>query len=104
MTWTAHSSVGVAQIVFYVPAFLAAKYLLFFKHGRPILAWFALSTFSAVRIASGVLLILFSNNPTKVGYIVGALVLEGTGLLPLIETTIGLLRIMYERMSQTHYT
>jgi hypothetical protein len=47
MVWNAHASVGVAQAVFYVPAFIAAAYLLFVKHGRPRMAWYALTVFTA---------------------------------------------------------
>lgn len=94
MTWDAHSSVGVAQAVFYAPVFLASIYLLFFKHGKPILPWLALFTFSAVRIAGGIILALFVDHQDDVGYIIAGLVLQGTGVVPLILSTIGMLVVM----------
>lgn len=91
MTWDAHSSVGVAQAVFYAPAFAAALYLLFFKHGKPILPWLALFVFSATRIAGGIILALFADHQADVSYIIAGLVLQGTGVVPLILSTIGMI-------------
>ena len=42
----AHAKVGIAQIVFYVPAIVVAIYLAFFRHGRPSMAWRLLLIFS----------------------------------------------------------
>ena len=41
------SSVGVAQIAFYVPVLIAACILWLHKHSKPKTAWFALVLFSA---------------------------------------------------------
>lgn len=111
MTWNAHSYVGLFQTIFYVPALAAATYQLLHKHGRPRMAWMGLTLFSAgmafiehclllhltilkVRIAGGIVLILFVNNEASVSYIIASLVLQGTGVLPLLLCTIGLLRLM----------
>lgn len=51
-------------------------------------------TIRAVRIAGGIVLILFVNNEASVSYTIAALVLQGTGVFPLILCTIGLLRLM----------
>ena len=42
----AHAKIGIAQIVFYVPAIAVAKYLVLFRHGRPRMAWILLLVFS----------------------------------------------------------
>ena len=42
----AHAKIGIAQIVFYVPAIAIAVYLLFFRHGRPRMPWILLFVFS----------------------------------------------------------
>ena len=94
MTFNSHSDVGAAQIAFYVSAFLVACVLVFYVHGRPRMAWTCLMLFSAVRIAGGATLIIVANHRDSVGYIIAGLVLEGTGVIPLILSTIGLLRIM----------
>jgi len=47
-----------------------------------------------VRIAGGIVLILFVNNEASVSYTIATLVLQGTGVVPLLLCTIGLLRLM----------
>ena len=42
----AHAKIGIAQIVFYVPAIAIAVYLLLFRHGRPRMPWILLFVFS----------------------------------------------------------
>ena len=40
------------------------------------------------------MLVLYTQHPDSVGYIIAALVFQGTGVIPLILCTVGLLRIM----------
>ncbi|MBE7181942.1 MAG: hypothetical protein INR71_12185 [Terriglobus roseus] len=94
MTWTSHSSVGVAQAIFYVPILLLSFHLLFFRQGPPFFAWRSMLLFSAVRIAGGIVLILVQNNPDSVGLIIAGLILENTGVIPLLLVADGLLTIM----------
>ncbi|KAF2100488.1 hypothetical protein NA57DRAFT_74095 [Rhizodiscina lignyota] len=94
MTLNVHSDVGIAQIAFYIPALFATCFLIFHKHGRPRMAWTSLVLFSSVRIAEGAILVVFENHPQSVGYIIAGLVFQGTGVIPLILSTIGLLRII----------
>ena len=42
----ARAKIGIAEIVFYVPMIVVAKYLLIFRHGRPRMAWLLLLVFS----------------------------------------------------------
>lgn len=89
-----HSKVAIAQIVFYVPAIVAAAVLLFHRHGRPRQAWIILQIFCLIRVACGIVTIVYENNPTNVGLYIAALILLTAGLLPLIAATLGLLRII----------
>ncbi|GIC92450.1 uncharacterized protein Aud_008916 [Aspergillus udagawae] len=91
---TDHSKTAIAQIVFYVPAILAAAVLLFHRHGRPRQAWIILQVFCLIRVACAIVTILYENTPTSVGLYIAALILLNAGLLPLIAATIGLLRII----------
>jgi hypothetical protein len=94
MTWNARSYVGLFQSISYVPAVTVATYLLFVKHGRSRHAWFALTLFCAVRIAGGTILIVLQTNQQSVGYTLAAILFQGAGVLPLILSTIGMLKIM----------
>ena len=40
------AKLGIAEIVFYIPAFTIAAYLLFLRHGKPRMAWILLFVFS----------------------------------------------------------
>lgn len=46
MALDARAKIGIAEIVFYVPVIAVAQYLLFFRHGRPRMAWLLLLVFS----------------------------------------------------------
>ncbi|EAW19925.1 uncharacterized protein NFIA_095450 [Aspergillus fischeri NRRL 181] len=91
---TDHSKVAIAQIVFYVPAIVAAAVLLFHRHGRPRQAWIILQVFCLIRVACAIVTILYENTPTSIGLYIAALILLNAGLLPLIAATLGLLRII----------
>ncbi|RHZ59261.1 uncharacterized protein CDV56_106529 [Aspergillus thermomutatus] len=91
---TDHSKVAIAQIVFYIPAIIAAAVLLFHRHGAPRMPWYILQVFCLIRVACAIIVILYENSPTSVGLYIAALILLNAGLLPLIAATIGLLRII----------
>ncbi|RHZ58991.1 hypothetical protein CDV55_102304 [Aspergillus turcosus] len=91
---TDHSKVAIAQIVFYIPAVVAAGVLLFHRHGRPRQAWIILQVFCLIRLACAIVTILSENSPNNVGLYIATLILLNAGLLPLIGATIGLLRII----------
>lgn len=40
------SKVSIALIIFYIPAAIVAGILLFYRHGRPRMAWIYLMVFS----------------------------------------------------------
>ncbi|RAO69571.1 uncharacterized protein BHQ10_005583 [Talaromyces amestolkiae] len=92
-----HTKVSIAQIVFYVPAAVAAAGLLFFR--RPIrelprFPWVVLLIFTLVRIAGGIVVILHENQPSSSGLLIAALILLNVGVFPCIAATIGLVNII----------
>lgn len=116
-----HSKVSIAQIVFYSPAVIAATGLLFFR--RPIRAlprfpWIVLLIFTlgmllfpshdhdiqlyiltrcfswSVRLAGGIVVILYENQPSSNGLLIATLILLNVGVFPCIAATIGLINVM----------
>lgn len=109
-----HQSLGIAQIVFYVPIVPTAIWLMK-RNGRirPRLAWWPLIPFSLsapsrtprkrlynisnpfeiVRLAGGPVLIAFEQNPS-IGLYVAAIILLNVGVVPLIIATLGYVRIV----------
>ncbi|KKA23805.1 hypothetical protein T310_2156 [Rasamsonia emersonii CBS 393.64] len=95
-----HSKVGIALIIFYVPAVLLAAWLLFHRHAhgkgndRPRLAWIVLLIFSLIRVASGIVLIVHENQQQEIGPTIAAVILLNAGVFPVIAATIGLIWII----------
>ncbi|RFU74339.1 hypothetical protein TARUN_7966 [Trichoderma arundinaceum] len=89
-----HESLGIAQIVFYVPIVPTAIWLMK-RNGRirPRLAWWPLIPFSLMRLAGGPVLIAFEQNPS-IGLYVAAIILLNVGVVPLIIATLGYVRIV----------
>jgi hypothetical protein len=112
-----HESLGIAQIVFYVPIVPTAIWL-FRRNGknRPRMAWWCLIPFSLstpslfhkldlkfpkilpvrleiVRLAGGPVLIAFEQKPS-IGLYVAAIILLNVGVVPLILATLGYVRIV----------
>lgn len=50
--------------------------------------------FYVVRLAGGILVILFENNPKSNGLLIATLILLNVGVFPCIAATIGLINIM----------
>ena len=93
--WIAHSSIGIAQTVFYIPAIIAAALLLFRRrHEKPLIQWVVLQIFSIVRFVSGIVLILYVSHSDQVGYIIAAIVLEGAGVIPLLVSLMLHIRVV----------
>ncbi|KAM0451197.1 hypothetical protein ACHAPV_010041 [Trichoderma viride] len=89
-----HESLGIAQIVFYVPIVPTAIWL-FRRNGknRPRMAWWCLIPFSLMRLAGGPVLIAFEQKPS-IGLYVAAIILLNVGVVPLILATLGYVRIV----------
>ena len=58
------------------------------------MAWIPLLPFSLIRFAGGIVVILLQNDPSSVGLIIATVILLGVGVVPLIVSTIGFLRII----------
>lgn len=48
-----------------------------------------------VRIACGIVVIMYEDNPRSTGLTVAAIILLNAGVFPIIAVTVGLIRIMY---------
>ncbi|KAG5746508.1 hypothetical protein H9Q70_010804 [Fusarium xylarioides] len=90
-----HTSVGVAQVVFYALILPIAVFVLIrnWKHGLR-LASYPLVTFSLARLAGGILTILRQSDPTSIGLIIATTVLLNVGLIPLMISMVGFIRLI----------
>ncbi|KMP01725.1 hypothetical protein DIZ76_010951 [Coccidioides immitis] len=89
-----HSKASIAQILFYLPALVFTGYLRWHRHGRPRMAWIILLVFTIIRIACGVVVIIYENNQNNDGLLAASTILLNAGVFPLIAATIGLIRII----------
>ncbi|KAF5637778.1 hypothetical protein F52700_4480 [Fusarium sp. NRRL 52700] len=90
-----HTSVGIAQVVFYALVLPVAVFILFrnWNHGLR-LASYPLVTFSLARLAGGILTILRQSDPTSIGLIIATTVLLNVGLIPLMISMVGFIRLI----------
>ncbi|KAJ5190957.1 uncharacterized protein N7498_009942 [Penicillium cinerascens] len=92
------SKVSIALICFYLPAEILAAILLFHRHGRPRMAWIYLAVFSiSMDLPSKIsvlVLIMPSPNRLRIGLAIASLILLDAGFFPLVNATVGLLRII----------
>ncbi|KAF5723456.1 hypothetical protein FMUND_1780 [Fusarium mundagurra] len=90
-----HTSVGIAQVVFYSLVLPIAVFILVrnWKHGLR-LASYPLVTFSLARLAGGILTILRQSDPTSIGLIIATTVLLNVGLIPLMISLVGFIRLI----------
>ncbi|KAI9692672.1 MAG: hypothetical protein M1820_009466 [Bogoriella megaspora] len=90
-----YTSLGIAIIVFYIPA-VAVTAALVWQHGRPRMAWISLLLFACARLASGCVLVPYTLNPSDRGLLAGVSVTINVGVVPLLLSTIGLIRIIHQ--------
>ncbi|KAM0550270.1 hypothetical protein ACHAPJ_008940 [Fusarium lateritium] len=92
-----HTSVGIAQVVFYVPILPIALFILVRNWGHGLrLASYPLVTFSAVRLAGGILAILRQSDPSSIGLIIATTVLLNVGVIPLMISMLGFIRLILQ--------
>ncbi|KAE8555688.1 hypothetical protein TMatcc_002954 [Talaromyces marneffei ATCC 18224] len=92
-----HSKVSIAQIAFYGPAVIAAVALLLFRRAvrtLPLFPWIVLLIFTLVRLAGGIVVILYENQPSSNGLLIATLILLNVGVFPCIAATIGLINLI----------
>ncbi|KAL7955787.1 hypothetical protein V8C34DRAFT_290715 [Trichoderma compactum] len=89
-----HESLGIAQIILYVPIVPTAIWLMK-RNGRirPRLAWWPMIPFSLMRLAGGPVIIALEQKPS-IGLYVAAIILLNVGVVPLIIATLGYVRIV----------
>ncbi|VUC36210.1 unnamed protein product [Clonostachys rosea] len=90
-----HTSLSIAQIVFYVPIVVLAIWLMarnWSKHPR--MAWWPMVPLSLIRLAGGPIVIALGNQPSNIGLIVAAIVLLNVGTIPLLVSMSGFFRII----------
>ena len=92
----AHTSLGIAQVVFYVPIAPLAIYLMVRNWAyRPRMAWWPMVPLSLMRLAGGAITIALEDHSRDIGLYVAAIVLLNVGAIPLIVANLGQVRIMY---------
>ncbi|KAM3559288.1 hypothetical protein MY1884_003538 [Beauveria asiatica] len=93
----AHTSVAIAQVVFYAPMVPLVVHL-FSRNARirPRMAWWPLIPFSLFRLAGGIVTIIAEKQPGNTGLWIAALVLLNVGVVPLIVANLGLTRLIIQ--------
>ncbi|KAF2718133.1 hypothetical protein K431DRAFT_254080 [Polychaeton citri CBS 116435] len=90
-----HTSLGIAQVVFYLPTFLLSIYLMYRNGSRhPRTAFWPAIPLTTMRLAGGAISISLEHQSPNVGLVVAAIVLSNVGVIPLLVQTFGLLRII----------
>ncbi|KAF5684628.1 hypothetical protein FDENT_6633 [Fusarium denticulatum] len=99
-----HTSVGIAQVVFYALVLPVAVFVLIrnWKHGLR-LASYPLVTFSLARLAGGILTILRQSDPTSIGLIIATTVLLNVGLIPLMISMVGFIRLILDENKRAFF-
>ncbi|KAH7347538.1 hypothetical protein B0T11DRAFT_291452 [Plectosphaerella cucumerina] len=98
-----HTSVAIAQIVFYVPIVPITLFILIRNwNNRPRMAWYPLFTFSLVRLAGGIISVVRENKPTDIGLIIATTVLLNVGVIPLLVSMIGITRVILRSSLDTN--
>ncbi|KAK6080256.1 hypothetical protein SCUP515_03681 [Seiridium cupressi] len=98
---SSHTAAAIAQTVFYVPAVPITLYVLIGNWAQgPRMAWYPLFAFALIRLVGGILVIVLGSQPTNYGLNVAAIVLLNIGLIPLIITTLFLVRFVFESSLQ----
>jgi len=110
----AHSRLAIAQTVAYVPIVPLAIFITMRNRSHPpVMAWYPFILFSMsqnspkinsselqiltiviVRLAGGPVVLALENDTTSLGLIIAALILLNVGLIPLLVTTFGIIRLM----------
>ncbi|PMD37684.1 hypothetical protein L207DRAFT_636341 [Hyaloscypha variabilis F] len=95
MGMSAHSGVAIAQTVVYVPIVPLAIFITIRNRSHPlIMAWYPFILFSMMRLAGGPVVLALEHDTTSRGLIIAALILLNVGLIPLLVTTLGIIRLI----------
>ncbi|KAK2598012.1 hypothetical protein QQS21_005849 [Conoideocrella luteorostrata] len=95
-----HTSLGIAQTVFYLPMVPLAIWLMI-RNGkiRPRMAWWPLIPFTMMRLAGGPVIIALesmknADGSFETGLLIAAIILLNVGVIPLIVADLGLTRVI----------
>ncbi|KAJ5108866.1 hypothetical protein N7456_005541 [Penicillium angulare] len=88
--------ISIAELVVYIPVTLLAIFVVF-RHGfHKQLGWIYLCIFGGIRIAGAILEILSTQHPDNTNDTEWAMILQSVGLSPLLLSTLGLLKRVFD--------
>ncbi|KAJ5637059.1 hypothetical protein N7490_006938 [Penicillium lividum] len=88
--------IAIAELVIYIPVTLLSIFVVF-RHGfHKQLGWIYLCIFGAIRIAGAIMEILSNKHPDNANDKEWALILQSVGLSPLLLSTLGLLKRLFD--------
>ncbi|KAJ5493550.1 hypothetical protein N7463_009637 [Penicillium fimorum] len=92
--------VAIAKLIIYIPTALLTIWVVL-RHGfHKQLGWIYLSIFSGIRVGGAVMEILNTKNPSNANDKEWTLILQSVGLSPLLLSTLGLLKRVFDETSQ----
>ncbi|CRL26808.1 unnamed protein product [Penicillium camemberti] len=92
--------VAIAELIIYIPTALLTIWVVL-RHGfHKQLGWIYLSIFSGIRVGGAVMEILSTKNPNNANDKEWAVILQSVGLSPLLLSTLGLLKRVFDETSQ----
>lgn len=98
------SRVSIAIIVLYVPVFFTAIFLAT-RHGFKLNSgWICLIVFAVIRMLYSSFQLATIHRPTDVGLYIGAAVMSGVGLGPLVLAAVGMLIRVRDTIRKNHET
>ncbi|KAH8666962.1 hypothetical protein BX600DRAFT_462958 [Xylariales sp. PMI_506] len=90
-----HVSVSIAQTVFYLPMVPLVFYIIIRNWStRARLPWLPMALFCLMRLAGGAVVIAQNYDQTNLGLIISAIVLLNVGVVPLLISMVGLVRLI----------
>ncbi|KAJ5970117.1 uncharacterized protein N7479_000035 [Penicillium vulpinum] len=92
--------VAIAELIIYIPTALLSIWVVICHGFHKQLGWVYLSIFSAIRVGGAVMEILSTKNPNNANDKEWALILQSVGLSPLLLSTLGLLKRVFDETSQ----
>ncbi|KAJ6103639.1 hypothetical protein N7486_003861 [Penicillium sp. IBT 16267x] len=92
--------IAIAELVIYIPVTLLAIFVVF-RHGfHKQLGWIYLCIFGIIRIAGAIMEILSTKTPDNENDKEWALILQSIGLSPLLLSTLGLLKRIFDETTR----
>ncbi|KAJ6032056.1 hypothetical protein N7540_002788 [Penicillium herquei] len=92
--------IAIAELVIYIPVTLLTIVVVL-RHGfHKQLGWIYLSIFGVIRIAGAIMEVLSTNHPDNTNDKEWAIILQSVGLSPLLLSTLGLLKRIFDETTQ----